>query len=69
MAPQLSNVLERLQTPTNPRTLALTVKHAARLLDCSESTVKRLIRSGTVRSSRVRGRRLIALDSLQRLLD
>jgi excisionase family DNA binding protein len=68
MAPQLSRVIERLTLPPSPRTLAVTVRHAARLLDCSESTIKRLIRANQVRSQRVRGRRLVALDSLQSLL-
>jgi len=68
MAPEFSRVLERLTPAPTPRTLSVTVRNAAKLLGVSESTVKRMIRSGEVRSERICGRRVIAYDSLKGLL-
>ena len=42
----------------------VTVRCAAEILSVSESTVRRLLRSGEVRSVRLRGRRLIPYDAL-----
>ena len=64
----LHRVIERLTLPPSPHTVGATVRTAGKLLGVSESTVKRMIRSGEVRSSRVRGRRVIAYDSLKALL-
>jgi excisionase family DNA binding protein len=72
MSPQLNRVIERLTErltlPAEPRSISVTVRTAARMLDVSESTIKRAIRSGQIRSSRVRGRRVIAYESLRNLL-
>jgi excisionase family DNA binding protein len=65
MSPQLLKVIERLTPAPTPHTVSVTVRTAGKMLGVSESTVKRMIRSGQVRSQRIRGRRLIAYDSLR----
>ena len=66
--PALGKLIDRLTTPPLPHTLSVGVKTAARLLDVSERTVKRMIADGRVKSHRVRGRRLVSYQSLKNLI-
>ncbi|WP_419808577.1 helix-turn-helix domain-containing protein [Sphingomonas sp.] len=49
--------------------ITTTVKHAASLIGVSRCSIYRLINEGKVASAKVRGRRLIKVDSLHALVD
>jgi len=69
MIATFNQLAESLRIPATPRNLSVTIRTAPKVLGVSESTVKRMIRSGQVGSQRIRGRRVISYESLQSLLD
>jgi excisionase family DNA binding protein len=64
----LDSLIERLSLPPAPETLSVSMKTAARLIEVSERTMKRMVADGRVRSHRVRGRRLVSYASLKNLI-
>ena len=63
----LNLILDRLQGPSTPK-LGVGIRTASKLLEVSESTIKRMLRSGELDSSLIRGRRVIPVESLRRLV-
>ena len=52
---------------TAAKQLCVSVREAASLTQVSESTLKRLVRDGRLRSRKVAGRRLIPVEALRQL--
>jgi excisionase family DNA binding protein len=55
------------QPPTQP--LSVGLRQASRMLGVSERTIRRLIASGALHSKKVGSRRLVSVESLERLVN
>jgi len=59
--------MTRKEEGTKLKPIALRYKTAAALLDCSESTVRRMVHKGELRAIKVAGDDRVLLDSIKEL--
>jgi len=65
---QLSKLIDKLDEEVERNERLLSIKRAAELLDLGESTLRRLVAQGKIKSVRVGGKILIPSSEVQRLI-